>query len=107
MPLFEPVIAALVGAEVRTVIVGGVATVLHGYARLTADLDLAIDLTADHLRPAIEALLDLGLVTLLPVDARDFADAEVRRRWIDDRDLRVFSLHDPSEPRRHRRSDTP
>jgi hypothetical protein len=48
MPLFEPILAALERKNVRYVIVGGVATVLHGYARLTADLDLSIDLEADQ-----------------------------------------------------------
>jgi ABC-type tungstate transport system permease subunit len=41
--LFEPVFEALNGAQVRYVVVGGFATVLHGHARLTADIDLVID----------------------------------------------------------------
>jgi len=41
--LFEPVLAALDANGVRSVVVGGVATVLHGHARLTADLDLDIE----------------------------------------------------------------
>jgi hypothetical protein len=45
MALFEPLFAALNRAEVRYVVVGALATVLHGYARLTADVDLVIDLT--------------------------------------------------------------
>ena len=40
MALFEPLFAALNAGEVRYVVVGGVATVLHGHARLTADVDL-------------------------------------------------------------------
>jgi hypothetical protein len=32
----------LVAADVRFVVVGGVAVVLHGYARLTVDLDLIV-----------------------------------------------------------------
>ncbi len=98
MGLFEPVLAALDGVAVRCVIVGGVATVLHGYARLTADLDLAIDLTPDRPMRAIEALLELGLLPRLPVDARDFADPDVRRTWIDQRNLRVFSMYDRANP---------
>lgn len=47
MALFEPVLAALDAAEVRYVVVGGVAVVLHGHPRLTADLDLVIDLAAE------------------------------------------------------------
>ena len=36
---FEPVLKALNEAGVRYVIVGGVAVVLHGHLRATADLD--------------------------------------------------------------------
>ena len=42
MPLFEPVFAALERAGSRYVVVGGVAVVLQGHARFTADLDLVI-----------------------------------------------------------------
>ena len=39
MSLFEPIFEALNRQNVRYVVVGGVAVVLHGHARLTADLD--------------------------------------------------------------------
>lgn len=100
MSLFEPILAALEAAGVRSVVVGGVATVLHGYARLTADLDLAIDLRADQPARAIGALTELGLTPLLPVPAMDFADPRQRAEWIRTRDLKVFTLYDPVDPLR-------
>jgi hypothetical protein len=45
--LFRPVFEALDAARVRYVVVGGLAVVLHGHARLTADLDLMIDLASE------------------------------------------------------------
>ncbi len=33
-------------------------------------------------------------------DASDFADPVTRQRWVDTRNLKVFSLHDPSDPLR-------
>ena len=48
--LFEPIFEALNRAQVRYVVVGGFATVLHGHARLTADIDLVIDLSPDTSR---------------------------------------------------------
>lgn len=44
MSLYVPVFEALNDMQVRYVVVGGLATVLHGYARLTADIDLMVDL---------------------------------------------------------------
>lgn len=42
MALFEPVFRALDTSGARFVVVGGVAVVLQGHARLTADLDLVV-----------------------------------------------------------------
>jgi hypothetical protein len=53
--LFEPIIEQLNNNGVRYVVVGGVAVVLHGYARLTADLDLAVDLSTEEARKAIDS----------------------------------------------------
>lgn len=96
--LFEPVLSALDAAGVRFVVVGGVAVVLHGHPRMTADLDLVIDLAAAPAASAIQALLDVGLQPRLPVDPHAFADPEVRRVWIDERSLTVFTMVDPSDP---------
>lgn len=100
MPLFEPLFDALNRAEVRYVVVGGLATVLHGHARLTADVDLVVDLAPEEARRAIDVLLELGFEPRLPVSATDFADEEIRRRWVDERGMRVFSLYDPANPMR-------
>ena len=56
MSLFEPLFDALNAAEVRYVVVGGLAAVLHGHARLTADIDLVVDLTPDEAKKAIQTL---------------------------------------------------
>ncbi|MDQ6797037.1 MAG: hypothetical protein M3011_03250 [Actinomycetota bacterium] len=98
--MFEPIFAALDANGVRSVVVGGVATVLHGHARLTADLDLVVDLRADQPARAIRALTELGLVPMLPVDALDFADPAKRDLWVRSRNLKVFTLYDPVDPLR-------
>lgn len=98
--LFEPIFAALNRAGVRYVVVGGVAVVLHGHPRLTADLDLAVDLAPAEARKAIDALLGLGLRPRAPVDPAGFADPATRSRWIAERGMRVFSMWDPEDPMR-------
>ena len=96
--LFEPVLAALDAANVRFVVVGGVAVVLHGHPRMTGDLDLVIDLTAEPAARAVAALVGLGMEPRLPVDPHTFADPDVRRSWAEDRNLTVFTMLDPREP---------
>jgi len=97
MGFFEETIAALNRADVRYVVVGGLAVVLHGHPRLTVDLDLVVDLDPPEARKAVEALLGRGFVPLLPVDPRDFADPSIRARWIAEKNMRVFSFRDPDD----------
>jgi hypothetical protein len=94
--IFEPMFRELNAAGVRYVVVGGVAVVLHGHVRLTADLDLAVDLDPAEARKAIEGLVGLGLRPRAPVDPRDFADPEIRERWVRERGAVVFTMTDPS-----------
>jgi len=98
--LFEPVFEALNRAQVRYVVVGGLATVLHGHARLTADIDLVIDLSRAEAKKTLEALVGLGFRPRAPVEPLAFADPAIRARWIHEKGMRVFSLWDPDNPMR-------
>lgn len=88
---------ALHDADVRAVVVGGVAVVLHGHPRSTADLDLVLDLSSDNVSSALGVLQQQGLRPRLPVPAEQFADPEIRERWQRERHLKVFSLYDPAD----------
>lgn len=100
MTPYSAVLRALLLADVRFVVVGGMAVVLQGHARLTVDLDVVVDLDEAPARRAVEALVSCGLRPRLPVDPTDFAVTEVRRDWIDNRNLQVFSFFDPADPLR-------
>jgi hypothetical protein len=88
----EQVLAALNAQDVRYLVVGGVAVVLHGHLRTTADLDLVVELVPDNARRAISALAGLGFRPCAPVSAEVFADGAVRASWIHEKELTVFSL---------------
>jgi hypothetical protein len=92
------VFSALEQAHVRYLVVGGVAVVLHGHLRVTGDLDLVVDLEAHNVQAVLGALASLGYRPRAPVPLDQFADAAVRRRWIDDKSMIVFSLWSPSSP---------
>lgn len=95
---FDLIFAVLQRAGVRYLVVGGVAVVLHGHPRFTADLDLVVALDPENARAAIEALGALGYRPRAPVSGALFADPEARRRWIDEKGLTVFSLWSPEHP---------
>ncbi|MGH7720494.1 MAG: hypothetical protein ACREON_16810 [Gemmatimonadaceae bacterium] len=54
--MFERMIAALVAASVRFVVIGGVAAAVHGSARLTNDLDICYDTAPDNVDRLIAVL---------------------------------------------------
>lgn len=95
---FDAIFAALQHARVRYLVVGGVAVVLHGHPRFTADLDLVLALDEDNVRAAIEALERLGYRPRAAVPAIQFADPAIRRTWIEDKGLTVFSLWSAQHP---------
>ena len=100
MDLFLPVFSALNAAKTRYMVVGGVACVLHGHMRLTADLDLMVDLEADAARRAVSALTDFGYRPVVPVDPFDLCDPDIRKIWIEEKNMVVMGMHDPENPLR-------
>lgn len=94
----ERIFAALDASDARYLVVGGVAVVLHGHPRLTADLDLVIALDPANVRAAVGALQSLGYRPRAPVSLDDFADPEQRRSWIDEKGMTVLSLASPELP---------
>jgi hypothetical protein len=93
---FQAVFVALAQANVRFVVAGGLAVVLHGHDRLTADIDLALDLTTESVQAAVTALTRIGYRPLAPVDPMQLADGESRAEWKRERNMVVFSFWDSS-----------
>lgn len=100
MSLMEPVFEALNDAGARYLVVGGLAGVLHGFARLTADIDLMVDLQPAEVLKVVAALDAIGMQPRHPVQLSDFADPQQRALWIEQRNMTVLSLWDPRNPMR-------
>jgi predicted nucleotidyltransferase len=95
---FERVFRLLNEHEIRYVIVGGIAVIFHGSPRLTADLDIIIDLEPVKAGQAIEVLQRAGFTAEIPVDIRQFADETIRRSWMAEKNMKALSLHDREMP---------
>jgi hypothetical protein len=96
---FIGLFALLSAARVRFVLVGGLALLLHGLDRLTADVDLVIDLSTESAQAAVQALTGAGYRPLAPVDPIALADPEQRREWQTVHNMQVFSFWDSSNTR--------
>ena len=99
----EAIASALSDANVRYLVVGGLAVAAHGYGRATYDVDLVVQLRPENTRRAVAALESLGYEPLAPVSAHEFADPQTREAWIRDKRMIVFQLH--SERHRDTRID--
>jgi hypothetical protein len=98
MSPFIAVIDAFNRANVSYVVVGGFATVLHGYVRTTADIDFVIALDSVNALAAVRALESLDFVPRLPVLAESFANDQVRASWTREKGMTVFSLYKRDNP---------
>ena len=88
----EAIVRALNEANVRYLIVGGLAVNAHGYERLTRDVDLVISLEPENIVRGLRALLELGYRMSIPITPQEFADASNRQRWRNEKNMTVIRL---------------
>ncbi len=94
----EIVFNALNQAKVRYLVAGGIAVNIHGYQRMTADLDLVIQLDTNNIKNAMSSLDQLGYQPLIPINTNDFTDPEKRKNWIETKNMQVLSLQSQQFP---------
>jgi hypothetical protein len=63
--------------EVKYVVIGGVASVLHGVPRATFDLDILIEASVQNAERLLAALMDAGFGTATLTDAQDVTAHEI------------------------------
>lgn len=71
------VFASFASHDVRYVVIGGIAAVLHGVARATFDLDILIDPTKENAARLLKALGEAGLGTAALTDVDDLLAHEI------------------------------
>jgi hypothetical protein len=96
--LYEEVFRKLADASVKYSVAGGVALVLHGVVRLTADIDLIVEMSTENLQKFIAAMNELGYKPKPPVKAEDFINPLNRKAWKEEKGMEVFSFFHPAKP---------
>lgn len=82
--------------DVRYVVVGGLAVVLHGYARATVDVDLVLALDEANLSRFLKTAQALQLKPSLPVKIEALCDAAQVDEWVREKHMIAFALRSPS-----------
>lgn len=99
--LYERIFREFEIQKLRYAVIGGIAVNLHGYNRVTGDLDIIISLDDANVHRFIKIVEGLGLVPRVPVKLTDFCVAEKRQDWIHSKGMKVFSVYNPKDPLEH------
>jgi predicted nucleotidyltransferase len=94
----EAILRALNDAQVRYLIVGGLAVVAHGYVRYTADVHIVLNLESENVLRGMKALGAIGYRPLVRVDPEQFANEQMRRVWHEQKGMLVFQMLDLNRP---------
>ena len=95
MTFLERVCETLNRAEVGYLVVGGYAVSMHGAVRGTLDVDIALRWTRKNLEKAEATLNSIGLVSRLPLTARDLFD--YRDEYLRNRNLIAWNFVNPDD----------
>ena len=89
---YEKLLAKLARADVKFIIIGGVAVALNGFVRTTEDVDILIEASADNVVLLLDKLGRFGEGHARELSLTDFSDSEGAIRIIEDFPLDVFTV---------------
>ena len=94
--LYKKIFTELKKNRIRYLVIGGIAVNLHGYSRVTGDLDIMIAINDSKEVSKFTAMVKkIGLKPVAPVRLEDLQDAEKRAIWKKEKKLVVFSVYNP------------
>jgi len=86
--------------NVKYVVCGGVALVLHGVERLTMDIDISVSMDRENIKLLLRVLKELGMVPRVPVSAESLLDPVKRKIMTEKKNAIVFTFIDVNNPYR-------
>lgn len=93
---YKDLLIALSKNDIKYLVAGGVAVNLHQVARATMDLDIIVHLTRENVLKFVDVMKKLGYKPKVPVDGSEFADPNTRQKWIEEKNMIVFSFVNPT-----------
>ena len=90
--LYGDVFREFQSQQIRYLVIGGIAVNLHGYVRLTVDLDVMVDLSESNLAKIVNSMERLEYAPRVPVKPSDLISVEKRNAWIREKGAIVFTF---------------
>ncbi len=88
-------LATLSNAKIDFVLVGGLAVTLHGYQRLTMDVDVVLALNDANLAKFVDCARSAKLKPVLPIPIESLRDAALIDQWHREKGMLAFALRGP------------
>lgn len=88
-------LATLSGAKIDYVLVGGLAVTLHGYQRLTMDVDVVLSMNDENLAKFVDCARRANLRPVLPIPLDALRDAALIDLWHREKGMLAFGLRGP------------
>jgi hypothetical protein len=89
---------ALVDGNVKFIVCGGVAAVLHGVERLTLDLDISLSMKPGNLRLFLKTMKDANMVPRAPLPPETILDKKLLEKISREKGAIVFTFIDNDKP---------
>jgi hypothetical protein len=89
---YEKLLVDLARADVRFIVVGGVAVALNGFVRTTEDVDILIERSRDNVEQLLAALGSFGEGHARELSWTDFEETEGAIRVVEDFPLDIFTV---------------
>ncbi|MEO0124041.1 MAG: DUF6036 family nucleotidyltransferase [candidate division WOR-3 bacterium] len=95
LPPFFTIIRRLTEENVKFVVVGGVAAIIHGVPRATFDLDVVIEFSKINVKRFNKILDEFNLRPTVPINPLELANPRKRTEWIKKKNAKVINFKDP------------
>lgn len=94
----EEIILELKNSGIRFIICGGVAAVIHGVERMTADIDLSLAMDDKNLNDFLKLMKKLNFIPRAPVPPEYLLYSDKREAMLNEKGALVFTFIDVDRP---------
>ncbi len=91
-PTFEKLLVLLADGGVQFVLVGGIAVTLHGYVRLTEDVDILVEPSPANIGRLLATLAEYGEGYARELSPDDFTDEEGAIRIVEETEMSQIDI---------------
>jgi predicted nucleotidyltransferase component of viral defense system len=97
IPYYE-VYQAFNKAGINYAVCGGAAVILLGYARMSVDLDLVVELNKVNLEKVYDSMIALGYRPSAPITRADFCDLKKIKQLEVEKNMKAVSFYSSNDP---------